>query len=222
MMRKRLGVWMAWLAIVSIASGCTMSEPQRRYTLEYAAAGAALGGGIGGGVFALDNSDNWPAIPAGIIGGAIIGGLYGYLTAPPPPAPPPPPPPPPPAPAPTPPASAPPEKIALRGVHFDFNKAVIRPIDEPTLDEAAGVLKAHPDVNIYVNGYCDAIGTISYNLRLSRRRAEAVSAYLENRGVAPDRLTPRGFGKTHFVATNRTAAGRAENRRVELVPADQQ
>lgn len=218
-MRKKLGVCMAWLAIVSIASGCAMPEPQRRYTLEYAAAGAALGGGIGAGVFALDNSDNWSAIPAGIIGGAIIGGLYGYLTAPPPPAPASLPPPPS-APAPTPSASVPPEKIALRGVHFDFDKAVIRPTDEPVLDEAAAVLKAHHGINVYVNGYCDAIGTKSYNIKLSRRRAEAVSAYLENRGVASDRLTPQGFGKTHFVATNRTAAGRAQNRRVELVPAD--
>ena len=221
-MRKRLGVFMVWLAILFIASGCTMSEAQRRGTLEYAAAGAMLGGGIGGGVFALDNSDNWPAIPAGIVGGAILGGLYGYLTAPPEAPLPPAPPPPPPAPALAPPPPVLPQKMALRGVHFDFNKAVVRPIDKPVLDEAADALENHPNVKIYVNGYCDAVGTMSYNLKLSRRRAEAVSAYLEDRGIAPSQLIPQGFGKTQFVTTNGTAAGRAQNRRVELAPVDQQ
>jgi OOP family OmpA-OmpF porin len=76
-------------------------------------------------------------------------------------------------------------------------------------------------VKVYVNGYCDAIGTRAYNLKLSHRRAEAVSAYLEDSGIPASQLIPQGFGKTHFVATNRTAAGRAQNRRVELVPTDQ-
>jgi len=109
----------------------------------------------------------------------------------------------------------------LRGVHFDFDKAVIRPVDRPVLDEAAETLKGNPNVKVYVNGYCDAIGTRAYNLRLSQRRAEAVTAYLEDKGIPASQLIPQGFGKTHFVATNRTAVGRAQNRRVELVPAEQ-
>jgi OmpA-OmpF porin, OOP family len=106
----------------------------------------------------------------------------------------------------------------LRGVHFDFDKAVIRPVDQPVLDEAAETLKSNPNVKVEVNGYCDAIGGVAYNLRLSQRRAEAVAGYLEDKGIPASQLIPQGFGKTHFVATNSTAEGRAENRRVELLP----
>ena len=70
----------------------------------------------------------------------------------------------------------------LRGVHFDFNKSKIRPGDAAILDEAVEILKAHPDVNIYVDGYCDAIGSEEYNLKLSQRRADAVAKYLEDHG----------------------------------------
>jgi OOP family OmpA-OmpF porin len=88
----------------------------------------------------------------------------------------------------------------------------------PILDEAADILTQHSGVAVNVDGYCDAIGGVAYNLRLSRRRAQAVVNYLENKGIAGDRLIPHGYGKTNFVATNRTAEGRAQNRRVELVP----
>jgi OOP family OmpA-OmpF porin len=107
-------------------------------------------------------------------------------------------------------------------VHFDFDKSVIRDVDKPVLDEAAETLKANPNVKIEVNGYCDSIGTVPYNLKLSQRRSEAVAAYLEDKGIPAAQLIPQGFGKTHFVATNRTAEGRAQNRRVELLPVDQQ
>ena len=106
----------------------------------------------------------------------------------------------------------------LRGVHFDFNKSVIRPDDEPVLDEAAETLKSHADVTIDVNGYCDAIGGDEYNQKLSERRAAAVADYLKGKGIAAGRLVAKGFGKTNFVATNDTDEGRAQNRRVELVP----
>jgi OmpA-OmpF porin, OOP family len=98
---------------------------------------------------------------------------------------------------------------------------VIREVDKPVLDEAAETLKSNPNVKIYVNGYCDIIGTRAYNLRLSQRRAEAVVGYLGDKGIPASQLIPQGFGKTHFVATNSTAEGRAQNRRVELVPAEQ-
>jgi OOP family OmpA-OmpF porin len=108
----------------------------------------------------------------------------------------------------------------LRGVHFDFNKSNIRPGDAAILDEAVEILKAHPDVTIYVDGYCDAIGSEEYNLKLSQRRAESVAKYLEDKGIPTARLIPRGFGKTNFVAPNDTDEGRAQNRRVELVPTE--
>ena len=124
------------------------------------------------------------------------------------------PPPPPPIP-PTPPSP----HIVLRGVHFDFNRYNIRPDDAPVLDEAAATLKNNPNMVVEVNGYCDAIGGVEYNLKLSQRRAEAVANYLEKDGVSADKLVPHGYGKSDFVATNETSEGRAQNRRVELVPA---
>ena len=110
------------------------------------------------------------------------------------------------------------EKIVLRGVHFDFNKSDIRPQDGAVLDEAAESLKSHPNVSVDVNGYCDSIGGARYNVALSERRSDAVVKYLGDHGIAESRLSPHGYGKTDFVASNSTAEGRAQNRRVELVP----
>jgi OmpA-OmpF porin, OOP family len=69
-----------------------------------------------------------------------------------------------------------------------------------------------------VNGYCDSIGSEAYNLKLSERRAQAVTTYLVEAGIPSDRLIPHGYGKTDFVAANNTPEGCAQNRRVELVP----
>jgi OmpA-OmpF porin, OOP family len=144
--------------------------------------------------------------------GVILAGCCGAPERPPAPppvaaAPPPPPPPPPPK-----------EKLVLRGVHFDFNKSNIRRGDAAVLDEAAAALKANPGVTVNVNGYCDAIGSVKYNQRLSERRAASVVRYLAKAGIPENQLVPHGYGKTDFVATNDTAEGRAQNRRVELIP----
>ncbi|MGH7790148.1 MAG: OmpA family protein [Candidatus Binatia bacterium] len=131
--------------------------------------------------------------------------------------------PPPPAPPPPPPvAIAPPpppikKKIVLRGVNFDFDKYNIRPDAVPILDEAARTLKESGDITVTVDGYTDSIGSAEYNQRLSERRANAVREYLERQGVNGSRMTARGFGKTNPVASNETAEGRAQNRRVELI-----
>ena len=108
-------------------------------------------------------------------------------------------------------------KIVLRGVNFDFNKYNIRPDASPILDEAARTLQEYGDVTIYVDGYTDAIGSVPYNQRLSERRANAVKEYLQRHGVSASRMTARGFGKSNPVASNDTAEGRAQNRRVELI-----
>src|SRR5580704_2855640 len=152
-----------------------------------------------------------PAKQRGMLIGAG-GGAIGYFLAQEPAPPPPPPPPPPPAPQ---------ERIILRGVHFDFNKYNIRPDAAPILDEAAEILGKHPDVTVDVNGYCDIIGGVAYNQRLSERRANAVAGYLEGKGIPANRLVTHGYGKTRFVASNATAEGRAQNRRVELGPEGQ-
>ena len=157
---------------------------------------------------------------AGIVVVALMGSTLAGCCAPQQPPTPPkvaapaPPPPPPPRPAP-PPAK---EKLVLRGVNFDFNKSNIRPGDAAVLDEAAAALKANSAVTVDVNGYTDAIGSVKYNQKLSERRAASVVKYLVKAGIPEDRLVPKGFGKTNFVATNDTAEGRAQNRRVELIP----
>jgi outer membrane protein OmpA-like peptidoglycan-associated protein len=110
------------------------------------------------------------------------------------------------------------QKVVLRGIHFDFNKSAIRAGDVAVLDEDASTLKANPNVAVSVNAYCDSIGSEEYNLKLSVRRADAVVRYLVKSGIPSSQLIPHGYGKTNFVATNDTADGRSQNRRVELVP----
>jgi OOP family OmpA-OmpF porin len=110
------------------------------------------------------------------------------------------------------------KKIVLRGVNFDFNKSTLQPQGKPILDEAARILKDNASIHVEVQGYTDAIGSVPYNLRLSDRRAATVKNYLVAQGVSASRLTTKGFGKSDPVASNDTADGRAQNRRVELVP----
>lgn len=220
---KKPAIFLICATLLALNSGCSSMSPEKqRACLIGAGAGALLAGGAMAGALAGGHAHSGSyqmGLPLAAFGGAVAGAIVGCSLAkeaPPPEAPPPPPPPPPP-PTPPPPPPAP-EKIILRGVHFDFDKSNIRPQDAAVLDEAAETLKAHPNVTVNVNGYCDAIGTVRYNLRLSNRRAEAVAKYLVDHGIAESRLTPHGYGKTDFVASNKTAEGRAQNRRVELVP----
>lgn len=111
---------------------------------------------------------------------------------------------------------APKKKMVLRGVNFDFNKWNIRPDARPVLNAAIDELKKDPNTRIAVIGYTDSIGTAEYNMGLSQRRAESVVDYLVAGGIARSRLEPIGRGETDPVATNETAEGRAQNRRVEL------
>ncbi len=122
-------------------------------------------------------------------------------------------------PPPPPPPPPPPQKIVLRGVHFDFEKSIILDVGKPVLDEDAEVLKANPNGKIEVNGYCDAFEKDC--VALSKERANSVADYLVMKGVNRNQLTSKGFG-THFVADNANPQDRAQNRRVELVPDDEQ
>jgi outer membrane protein OmpA-like peptidoglycan-associated protein len=108
--------------------------------------------------------------------------------------------------------------VSLYGIQFDFDKAEIKPDSRPTLDEIAKFLKANPDIALVVTGHTDAKGGFDYNVDLSKRRAQAVAADLTGKyGIAAARLTPFGAGMSAPVATNDDEAGRAKNRRVELV-----
>ncbi|MFC0250769.1 outer membrane protein OmpA [Massilia consociata] len=137
-------------------------------------------------------------------------------------APPPPPvaaPAPAPAPAPTPaPAPVPTsEKVSYSAdAFFDFDKAVLKPAGKASLDELVAKLG---DMNLEVIiavGHTDSIGTDAYNQKLSIRRAEAVKTYLKSKGVEENRIYTEGKGESQPQADNKTAAGRAQNRRVEI------
>jgi outer membrane protein OmpA-like peptidoglycan-associated protein len=220
-MRKKSGTYLICITILSMVAGCSMTPQQTQYTAAGAVGGALVGGGIGCGIAASIDRDDPTSYaigcPIGVGAGALIGAVIGYFMAPGPTPPVPPAPLASPMPPPPPPPAAQ-EQIILRGVHFDFDKAIIRDVDKPVLDEAAAKLKANPSTRIHVNGYTDAIGSEAYNLKLSQRRADAVAAFFEKQGISSGQLVPQGFGKTHFVATNATDDGRAQNRRVELAP----
>jgi len=109
-------------------------------------------------------------------------------------------------------------KVVLYHIYFDFNKADLKPESQPTLVEIAKLLKNNLTWKLYVVGHTDNIGTLEYNLDLSRRRAEAVVRELvEKYGISRDRLSPYGVGPLCPVASNSTEEGRSKNRRVELV-----
>jgi OOP family OmpA-OmpF porin len=137
---------------------------------------------------------------------------------PPPPKPAVAPPPPPPAPKPAPPPPKPvTEKVTFAAdVFFDFDKSVLKPEGKAKLDDLVGKLKTVALEVIIAIGHTDAIGSSEYNQKLSVRRAEAVKAYLVSKGIEPNRIYTEGKGKTQPIADNRTAEGRAKNRRVEI------
>ena len=101
-------------------------------------------------------------------------------------------------------------------VFFDFDKAVIKPQGKAALDGLLGQIKGVNLEVIVAVGHADGIGSDAYNNRLSIRRAEAIKAYLVSQGVEPNRVYVEGKGKSTPRADNRSAEGRAKNRRVEI------
>ncbi|MDQ6975907.1 MAG: OmpA family protein [Mariprofundaceae bacterium] len=102
-------------------------------------------------------------------------------------------------------------------VSFGFNSSVIKPAFRRTLNKVSDVLKRYNRSMVRVVGYTDSIGTASYNLQLSRRRADAVAWYMEERGIAAGRIASEGRGESAPRASNQTEAGRQLNRRVEIL-----
>lgn len=108
--------------------------------------------------------------------------------------------------------------IAIYGIHFDTNKATIKPESKPAIDEIVKLLTDSPELKIYIVGHTDNQGALQYNMDLSHRRAIAVRDELVNTyGIDINRLGAVGMGFFAPVTSNKTEAGRAENRRVELV-----
>jgi outer membrane protein OmpA-like peptidoglycan-associated protein len=107
--------------------------------------------------------------------------------------------------------------VNMSDVLFDTAQATLRPGAREKLAKVAGIVLAHPDLHLDIEGHTDSVGDDAYNQRLSERRAASVSEFLIKQGVQASAITSKGFGETSPVASNDTAAGRQQNRRVELV-----
>jgi OOP family OmpA-OmpF porin len=107
--------------------------------------------------------------------------------------------------------------ISLSDILFDVDKATLKAGAQANLNRIAAVLKQYPDHDIAVEGHTDSTASESYNQRLSEERAASVRAALVAGGVDPAKITAKGFGESQAVADNGTAAGRQQNRRVEVI-----
>ena len=107
--------------------------------------------------------------------------------------------------------------VSMSDVLFDTGKYSLKPGAREKLANVAGILLAYPGLNIEVDGYTDNVGGDEMNQQLSENRARSVRDYLVQQGVATNSVSAKGFGKTLPVAANDNAAGRQQNRRVELV-----
>jgi outer membrane protein OmpA-like peptidoglycan-associated protein len=107
--------------------------------------------------------------------------------------------------------------VNVSDVLFDTGSATLKPGAREKLARVAGILASHPDLKIEIEGHTDSVGGDDYNQRLSERRAESVRAYLVQQKIPPASVGAEGLGESQPVASNATAAGRQQNRRVELV-----
>ena len=102
------------------------------------------------------------------------------------------------------------------GILFDVNKADLRPEAQTNLQSLAKVLNKYADTKVLIEGHTDSDGSEDYNLTLSQRRAQAVANYISGLQVDATRLTTMGYGETQPIASNETAEGKQQNRRVEI------
>lgn len=107
--------------------------------------------------------------------------------------------------------------VSMSDVLFDFNQATLKPGAQLRLAKVSGIIMTYTDLKLEIDGFTDNKGTPQYNMTLSDKRAKAVRDFLVSQGVSTDAVTTKGFGESDPVATNATAAGRQQNRRVELV-----
>ena len=107
--------------------------------------------------------------------------------------------------------------VNMPDVLFDTGKADLKPSARERLAKVAGILIAYPDIHVEIDGYTDSTGSLEFNERLSQQRADSVRSYLSSQGVNSSAITTQGFGPSQPIASNDTASGRQQNRRVELV-----
>jgi OOP family OmpA-OmpF porin len=108
------------------------------------------------------------------------------------------------------------EDLVLRDVNFEFDSAQLTANAEAILDGVSEKLMTNDQLRIRLEGHTDSVGPAAYNKELSQRRADSVKSYLVNKGFSADNITTIGYGEEQPVASNDTAEGRAQNRRVEL------
>lgn len=217
MMKRNVKVVVCALTVALLATGCST---HRRWGM-CAVGGGLLGataGGVGAGVIRFNSedhgvaSDRTTAAAAGIgaATGGIIGALLGHYIC---------------DPVDEPVAQAAPEAppasgteiVELRGTHFAFDSATLTPEGESILDQAVAVMEKHTQINVRIEGNTDSVGSDAYNMDLGQRRADSVESYLVSKGVSASRLSTVSHGESKPAASNDTAEGRAENRRVELI-----
>jgi len=104
---------------------------------------------------------------------------------------------------------------------FDTGQATLKPGANLVLDRLASFMSQNPQTKVRIEGHTDSTGSADFNQALSQRRADAVAIALENRGLSADRVRAIGRGEDFPVASNSSAAGRQQNRRVEIVFSDQ-
>jgi outer membrane protein OmpA-like peptidoglycan-associated protein len=102
-------------------------------------------------------------------------------------------------------------------IQFATGKATLLPVSFTPLNKVVAFMKENPEVKIDVLGHTDNTGTDAVNEKLSQKRAEAVAQYFTKKGISADRISSKGFGSTEPIADNKTAAGRAQNRRTEFL-----
>jgi OOP family OmpA-OmpF porin len=104
----------------------------------------------------------------------------------------------------------------MAGITFELGSARIAASSKPTLDEAVKTLEDNPDYDVRIVGHTDNTGSRETNMKLSEKRAESVKRYLVRHGIDADRIKTRGRGPDRPVASNDTAEGRTQNRRIEF------
>lgn len=111
--------------------------------------------------------------------------------------------------------------LTMGNILFELNKSTLKSGAERSLEKVAAFLTEYPNRSVLIEGFTDSLGTAEYNQDLSERRAETVLNELQRLGINSSRLTSKGYGEDYPVASNATEAGRQQNRRVELIIANE-
>jgi outer membrane protein OmpA-like peptidoglycan-associated protein len=200
------------LLITAMLSACATDPYTGEKQVSKTAWGAGIGTAVGAGIGALVGGEKGALIGAGVgaLGGAGTGGYMDYQ------------------------ASVLRKELVGTGVQvkevngqiylimpgnitFDTNEAYIKKSFQPVVVSISKVLKEYNKTFIQINGYTDSTGNDSINIPLSVKRANAVADFLKIQGVASNRIIANGYGSANPIASNDTAAGRQQNRRVEIV-----